>query len=63
MKSIAIFVVATILFHTLTPTLSYVTKHLQGTQVEGNTRAETAEKTGEVADQAIQWTRREGFHQ
>ena len=55
MKSIAIFVVATILFHTLAPTLLHATKHLQGTQVEGNTRPETAEKEAEVAERVIQW--------
>ena len=54
MKSIAIFVVASLLLEMLAPTLLYATKHLQGTQVEGNTRAETAEKAEEVADQAIQ---------
>ena len=55
MKSIATFAAVTILFHTLAPTLLHATKHLQGTQVEGNTRPETAEKEAEVAERVIQW--------
>ena len=55
MKSIAIFVAASLLLEMLAPTLAHATQHSQGAQVEGDTRSGTAEKAGEVADQAIQW--------
>ena len=55
MKSIAIFVAASLLLEMLAPTLAHATQHSQGTQVEGNTRSETAEKAGEVAEQVVQW--------
>ena len=55
MKSIATFAAVTILFHTLAPTLAHATKHLQGTEIEGNTRPETAKKEAEVAERVIQW--------
>ena len=54
MKSIATFAAVTILFHTLAPTLAHATKHLQGTQVEGNTRPATAEKEADAVEQAVQ---------
>ena len=55
MKSIAIFVAASLLLEMLAPTLAHATQHSQGTQVEGDTRAETAEKAEEVAERVIQW--------
>ena len=55
MKSIAIFVAASLLLEMLAPTLAHATRHLQGTQVEGDTRAETAEKAEEMAERVIQW--------
>ena len=54
MKSIAIFVVASLLLEMLAPTLAHATRHLQGTQVEGNMRAGTAEKEVDAAEQAVQ---------
>ena len=43
MKSIAVFVAASLLLEMLAPTLAHATQHSQGTQVEGNTRAGTAD--------------------
>ncbi len=43
MKSIAVFVTATILFQTLAPTLVHAARHLQGAEIKRNTRVETAD--------------------
>ena len=55
MKPIALILITSLLLEMLAPTLLHATQHPQGTQVEGNTRPETAEKAGEVADQVMQW--------
>ena len=55
LKPTALILIASLLVEMLAPTLAHATKHLQGTQIEGNTRPETAEKAGEVTERVIQW--------
>ena len=53
MKPTALILIASLLLEMLAPTLAHATKHLQGTQVEGNTRPATAEKEADAVEQAV----------
>ena len=55
MKPTALILIASLLLEMLAPTLAHATKHLQGAEIEGNTRPETAKKEAEVAERVIQW--------
>ena len=54
MKPTALILITSLLLEMLAPTLLHATQHPQGTQVEGNTRPETAEKEADAAEQAVQ---------
>ena len=54
LKPTALILIASLLVEMLAPTFAHATKHLQGTQIEGNTRPETAEKEADAAEQAVQ---------